>query len=95
MNTKVLNTGEVIHDFRPHKLRWGWNGLSWSVSDDRKSAQMLGVGKGLEVGHFIALNHGGEDCGYKIESIEYLSNPKDMFNATVSGVYEFEEGELD
>jgi hypothetical protein len=61
MNTKKLKTGEVIHDFRPHKLGWGWNGLSWTISKDGKTAEMIGIGRGLEVGHFLAISQRGKD----------------------------------
>ena len=94
MRTIKLTTGETVHDFRPQSTGWGWNGLSWLVSEDKKTASMTGIGTGLKMGDFIALRHGQGDFGYEIEKIEYLSNPIDMFQAIVRGPYVFQDGEL-
>lgn len=93
-STYRLKTGEIVHDFRKDKLKWGWNGLSFIVAKDKKTATMTGIGIGLEVGHFIAMDDNGV-VGFKIIDVKYDSNPKDMFTAVLSGTYEFEEGELD
>lgn len=90
MNTQA----PIIHDFRLHKLRWGWNGLSLDRLPNKK-ARMIGIGVGLKKGDFIAVNYGKEDVAHLIESIEYESNPKDMFAAILSGTYEIEDGDLD
>ena len=94
MSTIKLKTGEVIHDFRPHKTGWGWNGMSINFSKDGKTGNMLGIGKGLKVGDFVALRYGEDDCGHKIVKVEYETNPSDMFRATLSGWYGFDEGDL-
>lgn len=94
--TIILDSGEIVHDFRPKKLSWGWNKLFFKViSKDNRKFEMMGIGRGLKVGDFIALNQGEEDFGCKIIKIEYKTNPNDMFEAALSGVYGFDEGELD
>jgi hypothetical protein len=95
MNTKTLKNGETIHDFRPHKLCWGWNGSYWKVADDKKSATMMGNGSGLKEGDYIALNHGKKDMGYLIIEVNYDTNPKDLFTVKLKGACTFDEGELD
>ena len=94
MQTIKLTTGETIHDFRPQKLGWGWNGLTFQQTKDKK-AKMLGIGKGLKAGDYIAVRNGDDDIAHKIESIKYKTNPEDMFEAILTGTYEFESGELD
>jgi hypothetical protein len=71
---------EIIHDFRPNALRWGWNGLNYNRIDD-KYASMMGIGKGIKQGHYIAMTIGGVDYGFLVEEIEYDTNPNDLFNA--------------
>ena len=93
-STYKLATGDIVHYFRKNKLKWGWNGLSFIVAEDKKTATMTGIGIGLEVGHFIAMDYNGV-VGFKIIDVKYDSNPRDMFTAILSGTYGFEEGELD
>lgn len=82
---------EIIHDFRPDKLRWGWNGLDFIVKEDKKTAIMIGIGKGIKVGHFIALTQSNTDYAYLVESVRYESNPVDMFEASLKIVGLIEE----
>lgn len=82
---------EIIHDFRPDKLRWGWNGLDFNVNEDRKTALMKGVGKGIQSGHYIVLTQGGQDYAYLVELIDYETNPTDLFNANLRIVGLIEE----
>lgn len=76
-------SNEIIHDFRPDNLKWGWNGLSFDVCADKKTALMMGIGTGIEAGHFIALRQGLIDYAYKVLTVEYDANPKDLFKATI------------
>ena len=74
---------EVIHDFRPSATRWGWGGLSFYVHENKKTATMIGIGKGVSTGHYIALTQSGIDYAYLVEGIAYDCNPNDMFTATI------------
>lgn len=80
---------DIIRDFRKDKLRWGWNILLFHMTGD-KTAKVTGIGKGVEEGNHIlvTLNDSSpdksSDYGCRIDSIEYESDPKDMFNAEVS-----------
>lgn len=93
----ILKSGIKVHDFRPNKLGWGWVGMAWHVHPDG-TAGMTGIGSGLKAGDFIALvisgEIDGEITGHKIKSIDYETNPKDMFSAVLSGTYTFEDDEL-
>lgn len=93
-NLIILPSGERVHDYRENTLRWGHNGMNWHVAPDRKSVTMQGIGKGVRTGDYLAVSQGGNVNGYKFERVKYYNNPSDMFEAILSGVYEFEEGDL-
>lgn len=95
MNTRTLEDGNVVHDFRPHKVCWGWVVTFWKTNEN--NIDILGVGKGLKEGHYLAVVHKGYgDRAHKIESIKYYSNPTDMFTAQLSReCYTMDDGDLD
>lgn len=82
---------EIIHDFRPKRLCWGWNGLDFRVNNDKKTATMLGIGRGIKAGDHIALTQGEKDYAYLVESIEYKRDPSDMFEANLKIVGTIED----
>lgn len=88
--TIKTENGEIIHDFRSHKLKWGWNGLNFTANEDRKTAVMQGVGNGIKEGNYIALTQNEKDFAYLVEEIKYDTNPSDLFTAKlrISGTIE-------
>jgi len=75
------------YDFRSSQLRWGWNILNFKISDytsGSERAEIDGIGSGLDVGCFVLVSHTNQDAAWKIDSIKYKNNPKDMFCAKLS-----------
>lgn len=90
MSTYTELDEKSTHDFRPHKLRWGWNGLRFEKMS-KTTAKMTGIGKGIEEGHYIILRQGETDFGYLVQEIQYESNPSDYFIAELKIIGTYEE----
>ena len=80
-----------IHDFTKDNLRWGWNGLDFNLTDKtigHQKADMKGIGRGINKGEFITMNHNDDITCWLVDEISYSHNPKDLFNAklTLQGV---------
>lgn len=82
------------HDYRQAKRRWGHDigfdskdgGITlhahgWGYADDANSSPWIATGDYLLLSH----NDGsGHDARYRVEKIQYQSDPKDMWFATLT-----------
>ncbi len=50
------------------------------------TGHMTGYGKGVKVGDYLILQEGSDRCRYKVEEIDYYSNPEDMWIALLKQV---------
>jgi hypothetical protein len=88
-NENIQINDTLIHDFTSAKCRWGWSGLSFQLTDRtpvKQKAEMKGIGKGIKANEYIMTSHGRHDVVCLVTKIEYHSNPKDMFDASLSYV---------
>lgn len=69
------------HDYS--KRYWG-HGYTFKPIDDGLKGEMFGWGLGLEKGDYIILLNGDETTRYRIDSIVYEKDPRDMWKAKVS-----------
>ena len=93
-NTYKLEDGETLHDFRPEKIGWGWNGLNFDKKDNG-NYEMLGIGLGIKKGDFIYLTFANDSIAMEVIEINYHSNPKDMFTAILKGTYGLNGNDLE
>lgn len=61
---------------------WGHDYIFEPVEEGLKG-NMMGWGHGLKNGDYLLLKNGNSSTRYKIESVEYLGNPPDMWKAKV------------
>lgn len=87
------NDGDTLHDFRKCKARWGWKGLNLTRIAER-THHMRGIERGIKAGHIIITDYSSPDekiVGYKVKSIKYHWNPRDLFDAVLEGPYGLDE----
>ena len=81
----MIEGKQVVHDFADGE--WGHAIITWTPSADLKSANVYGVGVGIEVGHVIKGREGTpekyKDVYFLVEEIKYGTNPPDSFNAVL------------
>lgn len=75
--------GVVRHDFTPAACRWGWNLLHYAPAEDRKSARVMAVGRGVENGHIIDIAFPSGRASMRVGEIEYSTNPPDLFECNL------------
>lgn len=68
------------HDYT--QRGWGHD-FTFDPIDGGKGGAMMGWGFGLEDGDYLILPNGGGTTRYQIKTVEYFSNPKDMWKAKV------------
>ena len=68
------------HDYT--KRGWGHDYIFEPIDEGLKGS-MMGWGYGLEAGDYLIIQNGTDSTRYKILSVEYLSNPQDMWKASV------------
>ena len=94
LNRSTFKNGDdTVHDFRTCTARWGWSGLSLTHIYDRIH-QMRGIGRGIKQEDIIITDYsgGGEImAGYKVKSVNYHWNPKDLFDAELEGPFAIDE----
>lgn len=78
-----------IHDFRPQNLIWGWSGFDFKIIDPtfgEQKAVMSGVSGNVRIkqGQYIYMTHGEQEIVWRIDIIQYQTNPKDMFHVHLS-----------
>ncbi|WGV24473.1 hypothetical protein [Halotia branconii] len=75
---KRLSKKRKIHDYS--HLVWGKDYVFESLNDGTE-AQMTGMGKGIKPRDYIILQRGFETYRYRVEQIDYYSDPSDMWMA--------------
>jgi len=58
----------------------------FEVAENLTAAYITARGKGVKVDDYIVLQIDSESCLYKIEKVDYYSNPSDMWMALVNKV---------
>lgn len=89
-NTIYLPTSETVHDYRPLVTSKHWHIVNFNKVGDNR-AQILGVGLGLEPGHFVIFRHNGVDMAWIIEQVTYSKDPRDCYAARIEGAYEIDD----
>lgn len=80
-----------IHDYRQSEARWGWSLDLIRIEDG--NAYVMGVGRNINVGDYLAVNVKDEVLGLRVDAIKYHTNPDDLYEATCSGYYKIEMSE--
>ena len=73
-----------VHDFTKDKLGWGWNVLDFSPIDrtaNPMKANMMGIGKNIQEGEYVLVSAANANLCWKVDTIDYNRNPKDLFIA--------------
>lgn len=68
------------HDYT--RRVWGHDFTITQVFDGGLKLAMCGWGNGISKGDFLILPNGDATTRYRVKSIEYYSNPPDMWKAT-------------
>lgn len=68
------------HDYT--KRYWGHDYAILRVENEGEILRMMGWGYGLEAGDYLILSNGGDTTRYRIQTVEYKSNPRDMWSIT-------------
>ena len=63
---------------------WGCDYSIQEIRDDGYSISLSGWTEGIEDGDYIIIRNGDGTTRYKVDSIRYYSDPKDMFSAEAS-----------
>lgn len=84
-----------IHDYR----RGGWGRRIAMISNQRSVGtethiDFTGWGRGIEEGHEIIATDGVQVQAFRVVSIEYKRDPKDMWSATVEYIGTLEHHEI-
>ena len=72
----------VTHDYSERE--WGRNYNIKQIHNSGMRISMSGWGTGIQSGDFIIIKNGYETTRYKFDSIEYCSDPYDMWFAEAS-----------
>jgi len=71
----------MTHDY----TRRGWgHDYTFTPIAGGLTARMSGWGDGIKAGDFLILPNGTQTTRYRVESIRYEWDPKDMWHATVA-----------
>ena len=71
----------TIHDYT--NRYWGHDYTITDVIDGGQQLIAMGWGHGLRVGDFIKIQNKDSTTHYRIDEIEYMSDPSDMWDATL------------
>ncbi len=63
---------------------WGHDCHITSIEDDGLTISLTGWGFGLSNNDYIVLKNGSDTTRYKLDDVEYTSNPPDMWFAKAS-----------
>ena len=63
---------------------WGCNYNIMKVYKRGQRLDLCGWYTGIKNGDYLILKNGSETTRYKVESVKYESDPRDMWNASVS-----------
>ena len=74
-------TETKTHDYT--RRSWGHDFTITQIFDGGMWLDMMGWGHGLSEGDFIILPNGNQTTRYLIKSVQYKSNPPDMWRAKV------------
>jgi hypothetical protein len=73
----------TTHDYT--NRGWGHDFAITKVVDGGRLIHMTGWGYGIRVGDYMILPNDGSETRYQVRTIEYETNPRDMW----SGVFDF------
>jgi hypothetical protein len=62
---------------------WGCNYEIMSLTNDGHNADISGWHEGIQSGDYILLKSGEGSTRYQVSSIEYMTDPRDMFFASI------------
>ncbi len=71
----------TTHDYT--KRYWGHDYTLEPINQGKKG-HMMGWGRGIKKGDFLLLENGDDSTRYKVDSINYRSDPPDMWSANVT-----------
>lgn len=77
----VADQKPETHDYGPGKRRWGHDYTIMAVHDGGKRLRLSGWGCGIRANDFLLLDNRGDPTRYKVETIEYMINPRDQWFA--------------
>lgn len=73
--------GAVVHDYT---LRGPGHDYNFNPRNDGLEASMIGWGRGIKDGDYLILAHqDGDTTRYRVKSINYFMDPRDMWKADV------------
>ena len=70
------------HDYT--NTGWGHDFTVLNIEDNGLSISLAGWGMGLSDNDFIIIKNGAGTTRYRLDSVEYKSNPSDMWFASAS-----------
>lgn len=71
----------MTHDYT-HR-GWGHDYI-FDPIDNGKRGSMMGWGHGITKGDYLLLQNDGDSTRYRVTSIEYMMDPRDMWSAKVT-----------
>jgi hypothetical protein len=82
MTIDVSEQEPKTHDYsRPS---WGHDYSTVAVIDGGRRLRLGGWGHGISPGDYLILRNWGDTTRYRVETIEYCENPRDMWFANVA-----------
>ena len=70
------------HDYTA--VGWGHSYSIQSISDEGQSLSLAGWGCGISNGDYLLLKNGEGSTRYKVDTVKYCRDPKDMWFAELS-----------
>ena len=64
-----------------YTLRYWGHDYTFDPIDGGQRAHMMGWGRGIQAGDYLIIQNGQDTTRYQIDSIEYYSDPPDMWSA--------------
>ncbi len=80
---KDLKRQPKTHDYTQYSSNHDY---IFEIAEREKCGYMTGQGRGINPGDYLILSSGSNTCRYQVESIDYYSNPPDMWIARLSQV---------
>jgi len=82
--SSIPQRGVMVHDYSKPHCYWGHDYEISTMSEDGRKLHILGFGSGLHVGDLFIISSGaGGQIHYEIKSIDYYSDPSDMWSANI------------
>lgn len=77
----MILSRETTHNYT---LRYPGHDYTFTPSDGGQRGRMTGWGLGLQRGDYLLLDNDGAPTRYRIDSVRYFSDPRDMWSADVT-----------